>query len=228
MNSMKLDLSKYGPLRVDITLLLRDAIIQGELQPGERLVEPELAEKLGVSRTPVREALLKLESEGFLQVLPRKGALVAPYSIKEVNEMYEVLIALEPLTAQKATEQLNDEYVDEITVLEKKFEEAKDQLKKIEANTEFHQFYIRNCGNSLLAQIVINLNYKLDRYRRFVFIDSGRVISAKLEHNKMIDALKKRDGATMYRLVKRHLTLSQKVLISTLEKIKLEGGNVED
>ena len=225
---MKLDLMKYGPLRRDITKLLRDAIIRGEMQPGERLVEPELAEKLGVSRTPVREALLKLESEGFLRVFPRKGAVVAPYSIKEVNEIYEVLIEIEALAARNALMHMNADNFQEIASLERVFEEAHDQMTKIEANSRFHQYYIALCTNQILAKIVTNLNDKLDRYRRLVFIDAGRVISGQLEHKQIIQAFKQKDAAKVYKLIKRHLALSRKCLIATLEKIKLEEGTVED
>ena len=225
---MKLDLQKYDPLRKDITRLLREAIIRGELLPGERLIEPEIADKLGVSRTPVREALLKLEAEGFLRVIPRKGAVVAPFSITEACEIYEILIEIESFAAQKSVELLKSDDIRAIIALEEKFERSTDQVEKIEANTAFHHYYIESCGNSMLADIVTNLNHKLDRYRRLVFIDAGRVVSAQLEHKKLIDAFKARDAAKVYRLIKRHLTASKKSLIHSLEKIKVEGGKVED
>ncbi|MCD6384944.1 GntR family transcriptional regulator [Candidatus Sumerlaeota bacterium] len=225
---MKLDLSKYDPLRKDITRLLRNAIIRGELSPGERLIEPEIADKLGVSRTPVREALLKLESEGFVKFIPRKGAVVAPYSIKDVSEIYELLIELESLAAKKATPFMTPEHLEQIISLEQRFENATDHMEKSEANSAFHQYYINLCGNELLRDIVSSLNQKLDRYRMLVFADRRRVSSGLLEHKKIIESFQKKNASLVARLVRRHLDASRKTLISTLKKIKLEGGNVED
>lgn len=225
---MELDLSKYDPLRKDITRLLRDAIIRGELLPGERLIEPEIADKLGVSRTPVREALLKLESEGFVKFIPRKGAIVAPYSIKDVSEVYELLIELEALAAKKATLLMTAEHLEQIDEIEQRFENATEHMEKSLANTAFHQFYIDLCGNELLRDIVTSLNNKLDRYRMLVFADRRRVSSGLLEHKKIIEAFKQKNASLVARLVKRHLDASRKVLISALKKIKLEGGNVNN
>ncbi len=225
---MKLDLSRHDPLRKDITRLLRDAIIRGDLSPGERLIEPEIADKLGVSRTPVREALLKLETEGLVKFFPRKGAIVAPYSIKEVGEIYDVLISLEPLAAKVASDRMKGEHIRHLEVLEKSFEQVDDQMEKIEANSAFHQWYISLCSNDLLREMVVNLNHKLDRYRRFVFTDKSRVNSALFEHKNIIDAFKDHDSKRIQKLVQKHLAISKKSLIAYLNKIKLEGGRVDD
>ena len=105
-------LDGYKPLRDVVFETLRDAIIKQVLKPGERLMEIQLADEMGVSRTPVREAIRKLELEGLVVMVPRKGAYVAGVSMKDIHEVYEVRAALEMLAVSLAAERITDEELD--------------------------------------------------------------------------------------------------------------------
>ena len=107
-SSIKFDVTQVKSLRDRISESIRDSIIEGKLEPGARLAEPEVAQQLGVSRTPLREAFLQLEAEGFLTVNPRKGAVVSELSLKDAEETYQIKVALEALAAKLATKSISE------------------------------------------------------------------------------------------------------------------------
>ena len=107
-DTYNMKINEYLPLRDIVFQTLRNAIITGELQPGERLMETQLAEKLGVSRTPIREAIRKLELEGLVIMVPRKGAQVAQFTEKDIQDVLEVRAALESLAAKLACKRMDD------------------------------------------------------------------------------------------------------------------------
>lgn len=122
-NLTKLNLDNYKPLRDVVFENLREAILEGKLKPGQRLMEVQLAEQLGVSRTPVREAIRKLELEGLVVMLPRKGAYVANMSLKDIMDVLEVRASLEGLAAYLAAERISDEDI-------KKLKDISEEFKK--------------------------------------------------------------------------------------------------
>ena len=118
----QLEMNEYLPLRDVVFQTLRQAILKGELKPGERLMEIQLAQKLGVSRTPVREALRKLELEGLVIMIPRRGAIVADITIQDLNDVLEVRIVLENMAIEKACARMTEEDIEKylgISVLAK-------------------------------------------------------------------------------------------------------------
>ena len=112
--NFKVNMNEYLPLRDVVFNTLRQAILRGELKPGERLMEIQLANKLGVSRTPIREAIRKLELEGLVLMIPRKGAEVAEITEKNMRDVLEVRKALEELAVQLACEKITAEEIDEM------------------------------------------------------------------------------------------------------------------
>jgi DNA-binding GntR family transcriptional regulator len=110
----KVNLNDYKPLREVIFNTLREAIIVGELKPGERLMEVQLADKMGVSRTPVREAIRKLELEGLVVMVPRKGAQVADLSVKDIMDVLEVRATLDGLATALSAQRITDEELKEL------------------------------------------------------------------------------------------------------------------
>src|SRR5690606_12292208 len=110
----QINLDNYKPLRELVFEVLREAIITGKLRPGERLMEVQLAEELGVSRTPVREAIRKLELEGLVLMIPRRGAYVAEISMKDIADVFEIRAALEGLAAQLAAERCTPEEIENL------------------------------------------------------------------------------------------------------------------
>lgn len=215
----KLRLKKYNPLRKDIVDILRDLIISGELKPGERLVEPDMAEKLGVSRTPVREAFFRLESEGFVTVIPRKGAIVAPFSIKDAEELYEILIELEGLAAKLSCENMSPAEIEKIKKIEQKIQLCETYEERIALNQQFHNTYLKYSKNDLLISILENLHQKMSRYSCFVFKYPERLKKSIQEHDQIVDAFESKDSKKAGTLVENHINNSKKILLNALESL---------
>ena len=135
----KKPIERHQTLREKILEMIRDAILKGTMKPGERVSEPELAERFGISRTPIREAFRQLESEGYLEVIPRKGAVVASLSERDIEEFYAIKILLEGFAAKMAAEKLTEKDIDRL-------ESINERLKKVAADGGL-SFTARPYGN---------------------------------------------------------------------------------
>ena len=159
-NLTKLNLDNYKPLRDVVFESLRTAILEGKLKSGQRLMEVQLAEQLGVSRTPIREAIRKLELEGLVIMLPRKGAYVADMSFKDLIDVLEIRASLEGLAASLASGRRRDEDIEGLEKLAREFEESvksgdiEEVLKK---DVEFHEYIFSLANNKKLYQIINSL-----------------------------------------------------------------------
>lgn len=139
--NFKVNMNEYLPLRDVVFNTLRQAILRGELKPGERLMEIQLANKLGVSRTPIREAIRKLELEGLVLMIPRKGAEVAEITEKSLRDVLEVRRALEELSVQLACEKITKEEIRELERVAKEFQQvvkSSDITEIAEVDVRFH------------------------------------------------------------------------------------------
>jgi len=153
-NLEKLQIENYKPLREIVFEYLRQSIVEGKLEPGKRLMEIQMAEQLGVSRTPIREAIRKLELEGLVVMVPRKGAYVADVSIKDVLEVLEVRMVLEGLAASLAAERMSDSEIDELATICDEFENCykNDDIEgMIEKDVDFHDCIFNATGNNKLS-----------------------------------------------------------------------------
>ena len=153
--NFELNMNDFLPLRDVVFNTLRQAILRGELQPGERLLEIHLANKLVVSRTPIREAIRKLELEGLVLMIPRKGAVVAEITEKSLRDVLEVRRALEELAMKLACEKILDEEIEELKAAAKEFENALktgDVTVFAEADVQFHDIIYRTTDNQRLIQ----------------------------------------------------------------------------
>ena len=153
-------MNEYLPLRDVVFNTLRQAILRGELKPGERLMEIQLANKLGVSRTPIREAIRKLELEGLVLMIPRKGAEVAEITEKNLRDVLEVRCALEELAVQLACDRIDEEGVRELRAAAEHFRDVldSDDITKIaEADVAFHDVIFTATDNRRLIQLLNNL-----------------------------------------------------------------------
>ncbi|MDN5301580.1 MAG: hypothetical protein PWQ60_1094 [Thermoanaerobacteraceae bacterium] len=219
LSSVKLD--NYKPLRDVVFGALREAIITGELKPGERLMEVQLAEEMGVSRTPVREAIRKLELEGLVVMIPRKGAYVAGLSLKDAADVFEIRESLEGLAAALAAERITDE---ELEAMEKILTEISGAAEKddvetiIKKDAEFHQILFAATRNDRLAQIINNLKEQIDRFRVQSFTNRGRIKSILQEHRRIVDALKGRDADMAEKLAKDHIEKVENNIMNILRK----------
>ena len=223
-STIKLD--NYKPLRDLVFAAIRESILNGTLEPGERLMEVQLAEEMGVSRTPVREAIRKLELEGLVVMVPRKGAYVAGLTLKEVADVFEIRSCLEGLAAALAAERITD---DEIKKLDQILEdisvagEKRDVETIIKKDAEFHQVLFSATRNERLAQMINTLKEHIDRFRIESFNNPVRIKSVLKEHKKIVEAIKQGDSNNAERLAKEHIYEVEYNVMNMLKKKDFEG-----
>src|SRR6266487_2695261 len=155
-NPMKKHVEKHLTLREKILETIRDAIIAGSLKPGEKVAEPELAERFGISRTPIREAFRQLESEGYLTVIPRKGAVVVSFSEKDVEEFYAIKSILEGYAARRACENLTPRELERLQTINGKLLHLADDgdfKGFFKMHNDFHEQFIRAADNEKLYDL---------------------------------------------------------------------------
>ncbi|MDY6306197.1 MAG: GntR family transcriptional regulator, partial [Oribacterium sp.] len=161
MSDFTVNMNEYLPLRDLVFNTLRQAILKGELKPGERLMEIQLAEKLGVSRTPIREAIRKLELEGLVIMIPRRGAEVARISQRSLQDVLEVRGALEELATDLACQRITDEELQKLQDAENHFKEVvaagASEMEIAEADEAYHDIIYAASGNTKLVQMINNL-----------------------------------------------------------------------
>lgn len=212
-------LDNYKPLREIVFETLRDAIITGQLKPGERLMEVQLAEELGVSRTPVREAIRKLELEGLVVMVPRKGAYVADISTKDVAEVFEIRAALESLAAGLAAERITQEELEELhRILETESTENLDLETLIEVDTAFHEVIYKASRNERLVQIISNLREQIQRFRSITLAKPGRMKDALKEHKQIVEAISQGDVALARQLAQQHIEIAESNMLEAILK----------
>ena len=206
--NFEVNMNDFLPLRDVVFNTLRQAILRGELKPGERLLEIHLANKLGVSRTPIREAIRKLELENLVIMIPRKGAVVAEITEKSLRDVLEVRRALEALAVKLACEKITDEEIEELKIAAKGFEEALttgDVTIFAEADVKFHDVIYHVTDNQRLIQLLYNLREQMYRYRVEYLKrkDSHEILLA--EHQHIIRMIETRDVENAVEAVCAHI-----------------------
>jgi DNA-binding GntR family transcriptional regulator len=217
---MKKTIEKHLTLRERILETIRDAIIKGSLKPGEKVAEPELAERFGISRTPIREAFRQLESEGYLTVIPRKGAVVAAFSQKDVEEFYAIKSILEGYAARRACENLSQKEIDKLEAINTKlaqFAEGSDVKQFFRIHNDFHELFIKAANNEKLHDMISGLVSKFQRLRLASLSLPGRMKISVDEHEKIINAFKKKDPAAAEKLVRKNAEYGGRVLVNGSE-----------
>jgi len=220
---LKVNLNDYLPLRDVVFNYLREAIFSGDLKPGERLMENQLADRIGVSRTPVREAIRKLELEGLVEMVPRKGAMVATMSKKDIQNVLEVRAALEELAVKLACRSITPEFLKKLKEVNKKFTEAVDKqdIKKlVQYDVEFHDIIFTIADNDKLTQIINNLRQHIYRYRVFYLKDTVYLKTIKQEHDDIVSALESSNEALAGELIVKHISNQEKAVLKSIEEIK--------
>ena len=207
-DKLKLEMDSFLPLRDVVFNTLRDAILKGEIAPGERLMEIHLAEKLGVSRTPIREAIRMLEQEGLAITIPRKGAQVARMTEKDLEDVLEIRDALDQLAITTAARRITEEQIDELVAAMEDFEAAVDTGEDrdvVRTDEAFHNVIYEAAGNPKLSTIVQNLKEQMYRYRYEYIKDNDEPEKLIEEHRSMIEGLKDRDEDRLREVMHRHL-----------------------
>lgn len=212
-------LDNYKPLREMVFESLREAIILGKLRPGERLMEIQLAEEMGVSRTPVREAIRKLELEGFVVMVPRKGAYVAGISVKDIVDVFEVRAALEGLAAGLAAERITSEEMDQLERSLLKINSSEENLDAVvEGDTSFHSLIYQASRNQRLVQIITHLQEQIQRFRMTSLSQPGRTKIALDEHKKIVEAISDRNIELAQNLAREHIENAEHSLLNALRE----------
>ncbi|MGN1148079.1 MAG: GntR family transcriptional regulator [Lachnospiraceae bacterium] len=221
-DNLQVKMDEFLPLRDVVFNTLRQAILTGELKPGERLMEIHLANRLGVSRTPIREAIRKLELEGLVTMIPRRGAEVAQITEKSLKDVLEVRRALDALSVELACDRISPEELKALAEACDAFEAAtktKDPKKIAQADVALHDIIVKAANNSRLLQLVNNLSEQMYRYR-FEYIKDvsthGQLVS---EHRIMFESIRQKDKETAARTAKLHIDNQE---IAIMKQLRLE------
>lgn len=195
-DKLVLNTNAYLPLRDVVFHTLREAILKGELKPGERLMELQLASRLGVSRTPIREAIRMLELEGLAVTMPRKGAEVAKMTEKDMEDVLKIRKALDELAVGLACDNMTEEELKQLYVALKNFEESirSGDVKQIaQADVEFHDSIYQAADNPKLVTMLNNLREQMYRYRVEYLKNESIYPRLIEEHQGIYDGLKRKD-----------------------------------
>lgn len=209
--------------------LLAKRIINGELKPCERLRVQELSDDLGISRTPVREALLQLESEGLVMTKANRWTIVAPINPGEAEDIYPIIYSLEELALIESFDKIDDKFIEKIEDLNediKYFHRKNDQLKTIKKDNEFHNAFIELSGNIEIKPIVDKLKRRVERMEIHFFEASEEKFTTYNEHKDIIDALKEKN----LEKARAALVKNWKSTIDTIENLSkdMEFKDIED
>ena len=228
-DNLTLNMDAYLPLRDVVFNTLREAILKGELQPGERLMELQLASKLGVSRTPIREAIRMLEQKGLAVTMPRKGAEVARMTLKDMEDVLEVREALDELAARIACAKINDEQLENLKSIRDEFKKSLDSgdVKKIaEEDVRFHDAIYEATDNAKLIALTNNIREQMYRYRVEYLKDQNNYPILIAEHDAIVNALEQRDKEMVTAEMHTHV-VNQAVAVKAVIQKQDEERNAE-
>ena len=212
-------LDSYKPLRELVFENIRQAIVKGIFAPGERLMEIQLADDLGVSRTPVREAIRKLELEGFVVMIPRRGTYVANLSIKDINDVYEIRISLVGVAAGLAGGRIEPEELEELNRLLLEISEAArtgPMDKIVRLDTAFHDVLYKASRNDRLRNIINNLREQITGIRGTSMRYPGRLADTLEEHRALVDSIAARDSERAQAAARIHLENAEHTLLKAM------------
>jgi len=213
---MKKSMEKHLTLREKILEHIRDAIISGALKAGSRVSEPELADRYGISRTPIREAFRQLESEGYLTVIPRRGAVVSEFSQKDVEDFYAIKSILEGYAARQACLKLTDKELDKLQANNDRLAELADHndIKTFfKIHNDFHDMFIKAADNEKLRELITSVVARFQRLRFTSLSLPGRMKIVIQEHGKIIEAFRRRDAEAAEMLVRKNAEYGGRVLL---------------
>ena len=207
-DNLTLNMDAYLPLRDVVFHTLREAILKGDLKPGERLMELQLAAKLGVSRTPIREAIRMLEQEGLAVTIPRRGAEVAKMTEKDMQDVLQVREALDELAASIACALITEEEMEQLEQAAKDFEEAtatKDVKRIADTDMVFHDIIYQATRNPKLVNILNNLREQMYRYRVEYLKDEQNYPVLLKEHREILAGFKERNKDMVTDSMRKHV-----------------------
>ena len=195
---------------------LRADIISHRLRPGQAIREDELADRLGVSRTPVREMLRRLEQEDLVRVVPNRGVFVSELTDKDIEEVLEIRLALETAAARSAATKLSPEQIKELKDIRKQLDTAvklKDSVLSFEADTRLHGLILQAAGNKRAHRIINNLMGQIHRIRFISGHKPGRIDTSVKEHKEIVQALLNGNPVPAEEAMMKHLNSTREILL---------------
>lgn len=211
----------------EIHARLLEMISMGRLRAGAKLHQNQLAQELGVSRTPIREALLRLEREGIVTTQPGRGMFVKGVHRAEIRELYEARGTVEPVVARMACERATAKDVAAVQALQRRHERRypADVAQAFRSNLELHTLLVRACGNQPLLRFLESTWHQDAAFRIFAFFARDPETTAAMvqEHRQIVDAFKAADGAAVEKLLRRHIRAAYEVLAKQLDDMQQEG-----
>jgi DNA-binding GntR family transcriptional regulator len=209
-----------APVRSQVIEMLRTAITSGQFSPGQRLVEKDLCDMMGVSRPSLREALRQVESEGLIVTIPNRGPIVSQLSRRDVASIYEVRGALEALAAECFAASASDERVAELDIAVTELEAAYksgDIEKIVVAKRTFYDVMLEGSGNSILPALLRTMNARITQLRRVSLSSPERAITSLREIRAVLQAIKQRDPEAAFKASLHHIKEASKVALASLE-----------
>ncbi len=198
---------------------IREGILSGRYNENEELKENAIGAELGVSRTPVREALRQLELEGLVTIVPNKGAYVTGISEKDIHDIYTIRSYLEGLCARWACEHITEEQLDAIeeVIYLSEFHTGKGHFEQVvELDSKFHKLVYGACGSKILEHELSDFHHYVERVRKITLSKKERAVRSNAEHTAILSAIRARDGALAEKLAHEHI-------ICTIENIEKLG-----
>lgn len=199
---------KKATLHIQIADRLREMIMTGDLKEGDKINENQLCTAMGISKTPLREALRVLSAEGLISLVPNRGSFVTKPTIREIKEMFEVMSVLEGVCARSAAERMHAQEFQHLETLHEGLEtefERRDQRAYIRINNRYHSFIQELAGNQTLNQIVNGLRKKILLHRFQSLNLAGRFQDSIREHRELLKAFRERNPERAEQLMKAHL-----------------------
>ena len=221
-NISPVDSYSYEPLRIQVYNVLREAIVNGEFMPDEKLTEMEIAEHLNVSRTPVREAFRMLEREELLTIIPQQGVFVSGIkSRKEIDDIFRVRMELEGLAAYLAAMNINEEQRRRLRKYAEEIEqciEENDLKGCVRIDIAFHRIIKEATGNKWLERFLDSLFVQATRFRMKSLSQEGRMVNALNEHRRLGEAITGGDAELARRYMEEHIQAAWKSILIVFEE----------
>lgn len=211
-----IEFDDMGNIRDSVFSILRNAILDGKLEPGQRLVERRIAEQLKISRTPVREAIRQLQLEGLVIYIPRKGVIVSEFDKESIKEIQLIRAVLEALGCSIAAEKISDKELEHLNAIVKQMSDGShknDSVKLSSLNGKFHECIRKAANSPRLYGMTSTLSEYVDKFTRLTYTSASRIEEAIAEHNKIIDALSKHDSSAAHDVMKIHVEKSARVFL---------------
>lgn len=196
--------------------ILRDAIIKGQLEPGERLIQDELAKSLGVSRMPIREAVKQLAAEGYVTLEPHKGAIVKEFTMHELEELYFLRAKFEPLATAESLKLRTPALLEQLQLLNEHMKKTDDTDEYIQLNIQFHDLLINNCPWDKLNAIIHNLWTGFPQQTPHLL--PNQVKTSISEHEQIIQAIQADNIVLTCQLLEQHITRAGQDVMQNIKR----------